>query len=623
VIRVGPDPPLPPGLRLIASAAAAAGFLAVAEVVMLALRYPVAGGDLLWVLAATVALGLVAAAALVVVELPLVLWAGPARTVVAIQRWPPLRYGLGAALLLAALAGHWINATAYVRLYLSLHMGLSLLSLLAAQLAFIVLIPPGTARGARAQISRHQALAVGAALLAWMLLFAASLHAVMSRHELRLVATERAVLLAHQLILLDAATGVLAPEALDGEASGAQLAQLAPRAPGPPGGAARGANVLLLTIDSLRADRLAALPALAALAADSAHFTRAYSPSCWTIHAMTALLSSRLASHLDFTHVGVAAGYQFIPREIDDGMLQNPAANRKVTPVPLGDTRPTLATLLRDAGYQTATVVSYIFYFRGAGVTRGFEVVDEDAYRALQIDGAGITAVPMVDRAEHFLAARDQDRPFFLWLHFMEPHAPYRARDEAARGGDHQARYDSELRFVDREIDRLLTGLEQRGLLEDTLVIVHADHGEEFGDHGGQFHATTLYEEIIQVPLLLKLPARSGLAPARFDTPVSLLDLAPTLLDLLGVTTDAPLAGRSLLPLLAGEPSTARPVVSECFRFGRRKRAVVVWPHKLIVDDAVGTYQLFDLEADPAERSNLADREPSTLAALAALLRAL
>lgn len=88
----------------------------------------------------------------------------------------------------------------------------------------------------------------------------------------------------------------------------------------------------------------------------------------------------------------------------------------------------------------------------------------------------------------------------------MEPHAPYEPRDAAATGGSDEARYDSELRHVDREIGELLELLRARGLFDRTVVVVHADHGEEFGDHGGQFHASTLFDEVIHVPLVLRLP---------------------------------------------------------------------------------------------------------------------
>jgi len=229
----------------------------------------------------------------------------------------------------------------------------------------------------------------------------------------------------------------------------------------------------------------------------------------------------------------------------------------------------------------------------------------------------------MTDRAEAWLDARDKSKPFLLWLHYMEPHSPYDARDEASKGASEDARYESELRYVDREIGRLLDGLRTRGGYDDTIVVLFGDHGEEFGEHGGRFHGTSVYEEQVRVPLCVRAPKRSGVvARADVETVVSLLDVAPTLLDVLGVASPAPMMGRSLRPALLGEPLETRPVFMECSRFGRSHSAVVEWPYKMIVDPSVRTTELYDLAQDPGERDNLLERDPAEARRLMSLLAA-
>ena len=222
---------------------------------------------------------------------------------------------------------------------------------------------------------------------------------------------------------------------------------------------------------------------------------------------------------------------------------------------------------------------------------------------------------PLTDAALGFLDHRDAARPFFLWLHYLDPHHPYVDHDGA--GGDDRARFASEIRFTDRELGRLLDGLATRGLAESTIVILHADHGEEFGDHGGQFHATTLYEEILHVPLIVAAPR---VAPRVVPDLVSLDDVVPTVIDLLGVATPATFLGRSLAPALTGGAAPGGPRFAECTRFGRDKRAVLEWPWKLIADLTVGTVELYDLATDPREQRNqVADRR-DVVTRLAALL---
>jgi len=540
---------------------------------------------------------------------------------------PRLLRACGALLLAASGVLHAANAMLYVRLYIPLHAALAGAVLTTSLVGFALLLPPS----ARASTRFGRARAVAIALM-FVGLLALSLSRVLIDPGLRAAALEDSTQLARELQAIDSLTGVLdvAGEpagpgvALDPEI----LAAVEPRTVAAPSGMARNANVLLLTVDSMRSDRWLAggarqpiMPQLERLAVDSTRFTRAYAASCWTVHSMGALFLGKLPSLLPVEYVGVTQDLQFIRYTDGAERVRDPLSSKKVMPVSNAGPEPTLIDALNDAGYTTATVAPYIYYFRGAGLTADFSYVDEEAYRALGIGQMGVSHVDLVGRATAWLDQRDAAKPFFLWLHFMDPHAPYEARDGAAEGQSASARYDSELRYVDGQLGALRTALEQRGLWHRTLTIVHADHGEEFGDHGGSFHATTLYDETVRVPLLVHLPAQAG--GRDVATPVSLLDVTPTLLDVLAAPSAAPFMGRSLRDALEGRELPERPVLMECDRFASHKRAYLRWPFKLILDHAHHTAQLYALTTDPLERVNLAGSEPALLQGLTLELSAI
>jgi arylsulfatase A-like enzyme len=606
--------------RLLAASLPAAGWVAALEAAALAGRPGVPLAALPALAVAAFGLSALGLALLALALLLALRWPALGRGFEALQRRPRLARALGALGLLLTLGLHYANAHLYVRLYAGIHAALALATLGTALGAFLLLgQPPRAPAGAR--------FAPVAAALAALLALLVGVPWVVTDEALRSHALEQSTLLDDELLAFDRVAGFLAPveQAATATLDPALRAAFEPRPVQQASGIARGANVVLVTIDSMRADRWlaggareAGLPTLEALGASGVRFSHAYAPSCWTVHSMSAVLLDRLPSQIRFTPLGVTPEYTFV--EPAAGSADDPRLFKRYTPVPAGAQPAGFIDALRTAGYETATVAAYVYYFRAAGLTAKFEHVDEAGFRALAIDGSGVAPVPMVERATRFLEARDPQRPFLLWLHFMEPHAPYVAHDPAAQGAGGQARYDSELRHVDAQLAALQADLQARGLDANTLWVVHADHGEEFGDHGGEFHATTLYEEVVRVPLLLRVPGAAGIAPRLVDTPVSLLDLGPTLLDLLGVSSELPLLGRSLLPSLRGEPVPERPVLMECERFTARKRAYLRWPFKLIVDRATGSSQLFALHADPHEQRNLASREPGLLRAMQAEL---
>jgi arylsulfatase A-like enzyme len=170
---------------------------------------------------------------------------------------------------------------------------------------------------------------------------------------------------------------------------------------------------------------------------------------------------------------------------------------------------------------------------------------------------------------------------------------------------------------VDEHLGGLLVNVQKRVGLDRTLVVVTADHGEEFGEHGGEFHGATLYEEILRVPLLVAMP---GIAARRVDAPVSLLDVAPTIVELAGGgrgRLDAA-DGTSLAGAMRGEALEARAVLAETVRYGRGSRAIVEGGWKLVYEGRARTWELFDLGKDPGEQRVVTDEEPEVMKRLAA-----
>jgi arylsulfatase A-like enzyme len=229
------------------------------------------------------------------------------------------------------------------------------------------------------------------------------------------------------------------------------------------------------------------------------------------------------------------------------------------------------------------------------------------------------------------------DAPFFLFLHYFDPHDTYLEHPEFPFASDEEyhgpvkgaltsdrlrhlpedlrpediaevvRHYDSEIAFTDRHIGRVLDRLRDLDLYDDTLIVFTADHGEEFREHGSFRHGHTLHDELINVPLIIKYPDRGG---AVVHDTVALLDVYPTILDLAGISVDHELQGVSLAGLPTGENRSARTVFSETSRNGHLLRAAVTRQHKLILDLHTAQIEFYDLDADPGEQNNLDDEDP-------------
>jgi arylsulfatase A-like enzyme len=370
--------------------------------------------------------------------------------------------------------------------------------------------------------------------------------------------------------------------------------------------------VLFILIDTLRADRVGGdlTPFLDEIAAHAIVYDRAHAPSSWTIPSVASLF----VGQLPFEH----------------GMLD------------FGDRLPggatTLAEVLARHGFDTAAftasgVMAAGDFERGFGTYR---VVGHPGF----VENPDATEVNAAALA--WLDHRDGARPFFLYLHYMEPHAPYRphvgftappspdlATDDetlsfrASSAGtleDAERRrsawdfspdevrrleqlYDGEVGYLDRRLAVLFDALRDRGALRRTIVVVTADHGEEFGEHGLFAHGVSLYEPVLRVPLLVRLPDAHGV---RVGAPVQTAGLAPALLGALGITVPSTFRVAPI-PLGAGE--NAAPVVSQLgptthFAVRAHRAAVVDGDRKLVVtptDQPV----VYDLRADPGEQTML------------------
>jgi arylsulfatase A-like enzyme/tetratricopeptide (TPR) repeat protein len=366
---------------------------------------------------------------------------------------------------------------------------------------------------------------------------------------------------------------------------------------------ARRPSLLLVTIDTLRADHVgvygdadAETPSLDALARRGARFEQAHSAVPITGPAHATILTG-----------------QYPPVH---GVRDNVVFT-------LGGGHPTLATRLKAQGYRTAAFVGAIPVAAAYGFGQGFDAFDEELHETPEgAQGAERRANEVADRAIAWLAGAAEGS-FFAWLHFYDPHAPY------APPAPYDARfagrpYDGEVAFADAQLGRVLQALAAAGREKDTVVAVMADHGESLGEHGEKTHAILVYEATLRVPLVLAGPGvpAGAVVPAH----VSLVDVVPTLLGLLGVDAGAALPGRDLRAAWSSGGLRDEPLYAESL-FGRLScrwaplRAWTAGGWKLVVG-AEGEEELFDLARDPGERTSRAADEPRRTGQMHAALRA-
>ena len=365
-------------------------------------------------------------------------------------------------------------------------------------------------------------------------------------------------------------------------------------------------NALLVTLDTTRADhigcygyRQARTPRLDGLAADGTRFDQAFSP----VPITAAAHSSILTGLYPFEH-GVRNNGDFY----------------------LADRFDTIATILHKAGYRTGAFVSSFVLDRRYGLARGFDVYDDRQEGADA--GSQVISLDAERRGDRTAAAllawldaysRDRSAPFFAWLHLYDPHTPYAAPppfgEEFA-----SSPYDGEIAFDDAILASVLDRLARLGLRDDTLVVVAGDHGESLGDHGEDTHGMFVYNAAVRVPFVVWRP---GLVPAGVvREPVRLTDVAPTLLELLGVERPALKNGRSLVAVMNGAKAVPPPIYAETLF----PELNMNWaPLRSVRDERwklieAPRPELYDLQNDPGERDNRYDQQPQTARALGDLL---
>lgn len=399
-------------------------------------------------------------------------------------------------------------------------------------------------------------------------------------------------------------------------------------------------NVLLITIDALRADHLGVYgyprptsPNIDRLAGQGVLFRRAASQWPLTSPSFAALMSST------YGHT--------------NGLIRNTAQRMPDRPL-------MLAELLKAGGYSTWAAVGNVNLARFFNFDQGF-----DTYRELWRADDEQKTERTTDVGLGLLKRASAEKPFFLWLHFFDPHArydppqpfdrmfvgdryfdgswrvPLYKGEETDLGGIsskvslgtedrvayYVAQYDAEIRYVDEQVGLLLKALADRGLADDTLVVLTADHGESLGDHNYFFeHGRFPYDDCVHVPLIVRAPgfARPGVA---VRSPVQSIDIVPTILDLAGLPSDPEAEGKSLRPLLRGEhpkgDSWDYAFTESGFAFDYQ-RSITSERYKLVYVPDAGNrrimqgreLELYDLEADPRETRNLVDERPEVAAVL-------
>jgi choline-sulfatase len=379
-------------------------------------------------------------------------------------------------------------------------------------------------------------------------------------------------------------TPIAAPVAAPPSAS-ASAASEAPHAP---------RNVLLLTVDSLRADMpwagypRAIAPNLTKLAESSVVYTNEYALSSYTAKSVAGFLSSRYPSTL------YRSGYFFATYPKSDLFL---------------------AEVLHQHGIPTTGWHGHL-YFRSAGLEQGFDNWQfvSDLRFDPETDNA-ITSQDMTPLGIRLLSrAENTGKQFFAWAHYMDPHDQYNKHPESPEfGNKNRDRYDSEVFYTDLWLGKLLDFARWQPWWKNTVVIVSADHGEAFGEHGFYKHAFEIWDVLTRVPLMVFGP---GIKPRRIDERRSHIDLAPTILDIMGLPPEPSFMGKSMLPELQGaEPDNREPILSELTEDSHNppRRAFILGDYKLLVIKE-RKFLLFNLRKDPGELTDLAAAEPEKLA---------
>jgi arylsulfatase A-like enzyme len=361
-------------------------------------------------------------------------------------------------------------------------------------------------------------------------------------------------------------------------------------------------NLIFIGFDTLRADKLGVngyrrddkslTPRLDAFAAEAAHFTRAYAQAPNTPRSFPSLFTSQFPSQ-----VAVDKSFRNYSKVLDSNV--------------------SMWEVLRDGGLHTTGISSHFYFVEDRGITQGFVEYDNEGAKNIagsNKDNASPRTVPKVEAKLAELAKSGQK--FALFTHIFEPHSSYMKHDgypitERGTAGLEQ-KYDYEIAYADQWLGRILDSIDANGLRDNTMVVIVSDHGEAFGVHkvAGKrmfFHGQTLYDELLRVPVMFRMP---GVKPAAYDEPIMLIDVAPTILNALGLDVPDQFSGRSLVGRMLGKELPPRPAYGELL-------PAPSWNHewkmmvsgdgalKLVYRISDRRWELYDLAADPTESANV------------------
>jgi len=364
-------------------------------------------------------------------------------------------------------------------------------------------------------------------------------------------------------------------------------------------------NVLFITIDSLRADmpwngysRVIA-PNLVALSEKCTTYSNAYSVSSYTAKSVAAFLSGQYPSTL------YRSGFFF--------------AN-------YANANEFMAERLHESGIATLAWFGHMYFSRSKGLEQGFDewrtvpgiTFDPETDNHVTSDKMTALGIELLGKPEL------KTKQFFAWGHYMDPHDVYNRHEEAPNFGNKaRDKYDQEVFYTDLWVKKLLDFVDQQAFAKDTYLVISADHGEAFGEHGMYKHAFELWEVLTRVPLMVCGP---GIKAQRITERRSHIDVVPTILDLLGQKPAPELLGKSLVPELTGqEPAKNRePIYLELTEDSHNppRRAIIRGDYKLIWSGPTDKFQLFKLATDPGEEKDLSKSEPDQLQGMVAAYHA-
>jgi len=381
--------------------------------------------------------------------------------------------------------------------------------------------------------------------------------------------------------------------------------------------------VFLIVIDTCRADHLSCYgyehpttPGIDLLASNAVRFSHAISQSPWTLPSVASLLTSTYPSIHGATGT-IKEGFH----RLEHG-----------TPA---------ALILQREGYLTQAFINNSFFYPGFGLNAGFTGYDNFRCSNSQIRNAGETCRLAVDWLERVMG--EDKKRIFLFLHLFDPHLDYAppppfqskfippgietsfsgpvsldtvtaiGREGGTTLGNLTyiiSQYDGEIAYCDHVLGSFFEQLKRIGLYEEALIILTSDHGEEFLEHRGLDHGHTLFDELIHVPLIIKMPG-SEKAGNVIPNQVRLIDVMPTIFDILRLSLPDDFKGRSLLPLIReGESGTDLPAFSEALLYGAEKKSLRDRGYKFIFNPSGRQHLLFDLSGDPQEQNNLSGSMP-------------